>query len=90
VSWSTTRAVSTFSARAWYGRLVVPQSLIVREAIAQYAAREQMLSDDERQRLLRVLQQIKRRPAGRSEAAVDRELNEIRHTRRTGWTRPAR
>ena len=64
-----------------------PQSLIVREAIEQYAAREEQLSEEERDRLLAVLHDIKARPATRPSAAVDRELEEIRRSRRTGWTR---
>jgi Ribbon-helix-helix protein, copG family len=67
-----------------------PQSLIVREAIAQYAVREDMLSSAERERLIGVLQRIKRRPPTRTQSDVDRELREIRRSRRTGWSRPGR
>ena len=67
-----------------------PQSLVVREAIAQYAEREEMLSADERDRLLAVVHRIKRRPATRTAAAVREELGEIRRSRRTGWSRPVR
>jgi predicted DNA-binding protein len=67
-----------------------PQSLIVREAIAQYASQEARLTDDERDRLLAVLRRIRRRPPTRPGAEVDRELREIRRSRRTGWTRPSR
>jgi len=67
-----------------------PQSLIVREAIAQYAAREEQLSESERERLLGILRVIKQRPPTRSRAEVQRELDEITRTRRTGWTRPTR
>lgn len=67
-----------------------PQSLIVREAIAQYAEREEMLSPDERDRLLAVLQRIRQRPATRPASAVREELREIRRSRRTGWSRPVR
>ena len=65
-----------------------PQSLIVREAIAAYTAREERLSDAERERLLKVLRQIGGRGHTRSRADVDRELDEIRRARRTGWSRP--
>jgi len=65
-----------------------PQSLIVREAIAQYAAREDMLSAAERERLIGVLQRIKRKPPTRAQSDVDRELQEIRRSRRMGWSRP--
>jgi predicted DNA-binding protein len=64
-----------------------PKSLIVREAIAQYAAREDDLSADERQRLLGVLRRIKQSPPTRPAAEVDRELREIRHSRRAEWRR---
>jgi predicted DNA-binding protein len=67
-----------------------PKSVIVREAIAQYAAREEALSAEERGRLLGVLKRIKEQPPTRSAAEVDRELQDIRHARRTGWTRPVR
>lgn len=67
-----------------------PQSLIVREAIAQYAAREDLLPDSERERLLGVLGRIRQRPPTRPHAAVDRELKDIRRTRRTSWSREPR
>jgi hypothetical protein len=67
-----------------------PQSLVVREAIAQYAAREDLLTDPERERLLGVLRRIRTRPATRPQAEVDEELLAIRRARRTGWSRPAR
>jgi hypothetical protein len=65
-----------------------PQSLIVREAIAQYAEREEVLSAEERDRLLAVLRTIKQRPASRPAADVRQELKDIRRSRRRGWTRP--
>ena len=67
-----------------------PQSLIVREAIAQYAEREEVLPADERERLLAVLRRIRRRPATRPASAVREELQEIRRSRRAGWSRPVR
>lgn len=67
-----------------------PQSLIVREAIAQHAAREDRLSESDRERLLGVLRQIKAHPATRPQAEVDRELQDIRRSRRTGWSRATR
>ena len=67
-----------------------PKSAIVREAIAQYAAREDALSTDERQRLLGVLKRIKQNPPTRPAGEVDRELHDIRHARRAGWSRPVR
>lgn len=67
-----------------------PQSLIVREAIAQYADREEVLSRDERTRLLGVLRGIRQRPATRPASSVRDELQAIRRSRRTGWSRPVR
>lgn len=67
-----------------------PQSLVVREAIAQYATREELLSDGDRERMLGVLRRMRRRPPTRPQSEVDRELQDIRRSRRTGWTRAAR
>lgn len=66
------------------------QSLIVREAIAQYTTREDLLSDADRERLLGVLRGIRSRPATRPQPEVDRELRDIRRSRRTGWSRATR
>ncbi|HVH55559.1 MAG TPA: ribbon-helix-helix protein, CopG family [Vicinamibacterales bacterium] len=67
-----------------------PQSLIVREAIAEYTSRDERLAPEERERLIGVLRRIKSRPRGGSQADVDRELREVRRSRREGWSRPAR
>jgi predicted transcriptional regulator len=67
-----------------------PQSMIVREAVAHYAAQEERLSDAERDRMLALVRRIRNRPPTRPEAEVDRELRAIRRSRRTGWTRPSR
>jgi hypothetical protein len=67
-----------------------PQSQVVREAIAQYAAQEDTLSEAERERLLAVLRRIKARRPTRSADEVDRELEAIRRARRTGWSRAGR
>jgi metal-responsive CopG/Arc/MetJ family transcriptional regulator len=64
-----------------------PQSQIVREAVAHYAQREDKLSDDERARLLGVLEELMARapkPGDRTAADVDRELRDIRRARRSG------
>ena len=67
-----------------------PQSLVVREAIAQYASREEILPSHERERLLGVLRGIKGRRPTRPTSEVDRELAEVKRSRRTGWSRPVR
>ena len=64
------------------------QRLVVREAVAQYAAREEKLTDAERERLLTVLRDIKAQPVTRPASEVDRELQDVRRSRRTGWSRP--
>ena len=62
-------------------RIRKPQSRVVREAIAEYAARADRLSDVERQRMLDVLARVMHRPPSRSPAAVDLELKRIRAAR---------
>ena len=64
-----------------------PQSHVVREAIAVYAAQGQKLSAQERERKLQLLDQLAKRPATRQEPAVDAELQELRRSRRAGWRR---
>jgi predicted transcriptional regulator len=68
-------------------RMRKPQSQVVREAIGEYAARAEKLSEDERQRMLAVLDRAMRRPPARAAAEVDAELREIRAARRR-WGRP--
>lgn len=69
-------------------RLGRPQSQIVRESIKEYEARSDKLSEEERRRMLAVLDRIMKEPPTRPQAEVDAELREIRRTRRRGWTRP--
>jgi hypothetical protein len=68
-------------------RLKLAKSKVVREAIRDYAARAGRLSEQERQRLLRAfddhLPQVPDRPI----EEVDREIEEIRRTRRGGGRR---
>jgi hypothetical protein len=69
-----------------------PQSLVVREAVAHYAAREQKLAPDERDRKLRMLQELMARPrrkGAKTDRDVDRELRDVRLARRVGWKRPS-
>jgi predicted transcriptional regulator len=68
-------------------RLKKPQSVIVREAIQDYASRADRLSDDERRRMLKVLDRMMARPATRTQPEVDAEIAEIRSARRTGGRR---
>ena len=66
-----------------------PQSLIVREAVACYAGREDLLSEDERQQTLTVLRDLGEKLPTRPREDVARELSELRESRQTGWQRPS-
>jgi len=68
-------------------RLKKPQSVIVREAIQDYANRADRLSDDERKRMLKVVDRMMARPAERTEAEVNTEIAEIRAARKSGGRR---
>lgn len=63
------------------------QSLIVREAVAEYGAREDRLPDEERDRRLAVSRELTAQPPTRSGSEVDRELGDLKLARRTGWAR---
>jgi len=71
-------------------RLRKPQSMVVREAIARYAAEEEKLSDEERDRILKVIDYIKTLPPSGTRADAEREKREIRRSRRGGWRPGAR
>jgi Arc/MetJ-type ribon-helix-helix transcriptional regulator len=68
-------------------RLRKPQSHVVREAVADYAARSDRLSERERQHLMGVLERLRDTRPTRSAAEVDAELKSIRSGRRTGGRR---
>jgi metal-responsive CopG/Arc/MetJ family transcriptional regulator len=68
-------------------QLVKPKSEVVREAVNDYHARMGRLSEYERLRMLRALEEHLARPPERSQAEVDRELKELRESRRAGWRR---
>jgi len=65
------------------------QSLVVREAIAEYSSRDDRLPEDERARRLEVLRDLASQPPTATRARVDRELTDLRRARRTGWARPS-
>ena len=71
-------------------RLGTPQSHVVREAVAEYAARADRVSERERLRTVTILENLRHAPPSRAAAAVDSELRAIRATRRTGGRRSAR
>lgn len=68
-------------------RLRKPQSHVVRDAVADYAARSDRLSDDERRQALAVLERLREARPTRPAAHVDRELRALRAARRAGGRR---
>lgn len=70
-------------------RLKKPQSHVVREAVADYAARTDRLSERERLDLLGVLDGLAEVRPTRTARAVDDELGAIRAARRKGGRRSA-
>ena len=79
------RTVETLRRAA--SRLRKPQSVVVREAIQDYADRAGRLSEEERRRMLKVLDRMKARSPARSQDDVDAEIAEIRAARKTGGRR---
>ena len=68
-------------------RLRKPQSLVVREAIAEYAARAGRLTESERRRMLKAVDQMMREPPTRPQVEADREIEQVRRARRQGGRR---
>ena len=68
-------------------RLRKPQSHVVRDAVADYAARADRLSVRERTHLMGVLDGLHRARPSRSAAGVDAELKALRSARRAGGRR---
>jgi hypothetical protein len=64
------------------GRLGLPKSQVVREAIHLYGEHVGRLSDAERDRLLEVFDHVTASIPERPRAAIDAELDEIRRARR--------
>ena len=63
-------------------RLRKPQSMVVREAIARYAAAADLTSPEERGRILEIIDYIKKQPTYGSAEDAKREIEEIRRSRR--------
>lgn len=59
-----------------------PKSAVVREAIRDYDARGDRLSESERRRKLAILHRIASEPPTRSQREVERELADLRAQRR--------
>jgi hypothetical protein len=72
--------------RRMAARLARPQSYVVREAVREYDARSAKLSDEERLRMLAILDRMVQDPPTRTAAEVDAELGAIRASRRR-WGR---
>jgi len=70
-------------------RLAKPKSEVVREAVRDYYEKGDRMSESERLRKLKVLADLMKRPQTRTQAEADRELREIRRSRREGWGRPS-
>ena len=68
-------------------RLRKPQSQVVREAVAEYAARVGRLSDLERAAMLRAFDRLVPALPSRPARAVDAELRQVRAARRQGGRR---
>jgi hypothetical protein len=68
-------------------QLVKPKSEVVREAVNEYHARMGRLSEQERKRILRALNELAPLVPNRTRADVDRELLAIRLARRAGGRR---
>ena len=68
-------------------RLRKPKSMVVREAIKDFASRTDKLSDAERRRMLEAFDRYIRTVPPRRQAEVDAEIAEIRAARRRGGRR---
>ena len=68
-------------------RLGKPQSLVVREAVAEYDARTDRLTEAERLRMLEALDRLREEPVTRSRESVAAEIREIRQSRRQSLLR---
>lgn len=59
-----------------------PQSLVVREAVAHYAAKEATMTPEERERWLRTFDELIAKIPPRPRNEIERELRDIRAARR--------
>jgi len=64
--------------------LRIPKSQVVREAIGEYSANLGRLSEEERKRMLRVLDEALASGPTRPREEVEQELRDIREARRGG------
>jgi predicted transcriptional regulator len=68
-------------------RLGIPKSGVVREAVREYAARTDRLTEAERVRRLATWDALLAAPPTRPQEEVNREIEEIRQARRRGGRR---
>jgi len=73
--------------RAIAARLGKSQSLVVREAVAEYAAHAGRLTGAERRRMLGTIDALMKRAPSRGRAAVAAEIRAVRRARRDGGRR---
>jgi hypothetical protein len=71
-------------------RLGTARSHVVREAVAEYAARTDRVSERQRLAMLTALDRFRKSPSTGSADAVDAELRGLRAARRRGGRRSAR
>lgn len=65
-------------------RRQIPKSQVVRDAIADYHAKGDRMSEAERQRKVKFLREYMAQPRTRTQTEVDREIAEVRAARRSG------
>jgi metal-responsive CopG/Arc/MetJ family transcriptional regulator len=68
-------------------RLSKPKSQVVREAIRLYGEQTDRLSDEEREQMLELFDDVTARVPHRPRADVEEELAEVRRARRSGGRR---
>lgn len=68
-------------------RMSKPRGEVIREAMKQFRPGKDKLPERERQRLLKILDEIAAMPPTRSPKEVEQELRELRRARRGGGRR---
>jgi metal-responsive CopG/Arc/MetJ family transcriptional regulator len=68
-------------------RLSKPKSQVIREAVQEYYQRIGRLSESEKMRMLRIVDEMLARTPTRTASEVDQELRDIRRARRSGGRR---
>lgn len=80
----TVREINVMAAR-----LAKPKSQVIREAVREYNLKTDRLSESEKRRMIKLLEEYAKQPQTRTQAEADRELRQIRRSRREGWGRPS-